>query len=412
MLHSFFVVNAFGGIVIERHFRGLLSRTIVDYFWDAAQNVDDVLSIPVIIQSQGYYIIHQHHNGLFFLAILKQDVSPISVLDFLSKVAEVYAHYFGGLSEEKLKQNYVLAYQLLDEMNDGGIPFNLELNILEEMIAVPSILQKGKSIVMGSDNISSILPNGTLSQTPWRRKGVKYTANEIYLDIIEEIDAIVEPTGNVIAPRVAGKLRIECNLSGDPDMILRLKNPGVINDIAFHDCVRLPRYEREGVISFVPPDGKFDLLEFRSSGNIPIPLMIQSDIVFDETSGSVRIELIDKKLTTEKIENIVVKIPWFKQVVGTSITSIDGEVTMDENEKVLLWNLKSYPKDHRPVLEGTISFPPDTIPIKPDIYLDFYILLWSASGLAVDSLTLLNEDYNHFKGVRTIVRGGKLRFRT
>jgi AP-3 complex subunit mu len=35
-----------------------------------------------------------------------------------------------------------------------------------------------------------ILPDGTISNMPWRKTGVKYAQNEIYLDIIEEIDAI------------------------------------------------------------------------------------------------------------------------------------------------------------------------------------------------------------------------------
>lgn len=45
---------------------------------------------------------------------------------------------------------------------------------------------------MGGSNISSILPDGSLSQIPWRRSNVKKTTNEIYIDITEEIDGIVE----------------------------------------------------------------------------------------------------------------------------------------------------------------------------------------------------------------------------
>jgi AP-3 complex subunit mu len=32
---------------------------------------------------------------------------------------------------------------------------------------------------------------------PWRKSGVKYAQNEIYLDIIEEIDCIVDRNGQV-----------------------------------------------------------------------------------------------------------------------------------------------------------------------------------------------------------------------
>jgi len=106
------------------------------------------------------------------------------------------------------------------------------------------------------------------------------------------------------------------------------------------------------------------------------------------------------------------KIPLFKQVANSSLSSAYGDVIMDENEKVLTWTLDELPKEGKAILEGTISFPPEAVAIRPDVYLDFELMLWSASGLGIDSLTLLNEDYSHFKGVRTIVRGGKLRFRT
>ena len=41
-------------------------------------------------------------------------------------------------------------------------------------------------------SVSSTLPTGQLSNIPWRRSGVKYTSNEIFLDLIEEVDAIID----------------------------------------------------------------------------------------------------------------------------------------------------------------------------------------------------------------------------
>ena len=45
---------------------------------------------------------------------------------------------------------------------------------------------------MGSSGISGNLPGGSFTQIPWRKQGVSKTANEIFVDIIEEIDAIIE----------------------------------------------------------------------------------------------------------------------------------------------------------------------------------------------------------------------------
>ena len=45
--------------------------------------------------------------------------------------------------------------------------------------------------------ISDELPDGTISNMPWRKTNVKYTQNEIYLDIIEEIDSIIDNRGDI-----------------------------------------------------------------------------------------------------------------------------------------------------------------------------------------------------------------------
>lgn len=47
----------------------------------------------------------------------------------------------------------------------------------------------------GGSNVGDTLPTGQLSNIPWRRVGVKYTNNEAYFDVIEEIDAILDKSG-------------------------------------------------------------------------------------------------------------------------------------------------------------------------------------------------------------------------
>lgn len=59
----------------------------------------------------------------------------------------------------------------------------------------------------GSTNVGEQLPTGQLSVVPWRRTGVKYTNNEAYFDVVEEIDAIIDKSGRVFLCHViAGTL--------------------------------------------------------------------------------------------------------------------------------------------------------------------------------------------------------------
>lgn len=43
-----------------------------------------------------------------------------------------------------------------------------------------------------------------LSHIPWRPLGITYRSNEAFFDIIEEIDAIIDPNGMIIMSEIQG----------------------------------------------------------------------------------------------------------------------------------------------------------------------------------------------------------------
>lgn len=77
-------------------------------------------------------------------------------------------------------------------MIDNGFPLTTEANILREMIAPPNIVSKMLSVVTGnSSNVSTTLPSATASCVPWRTTDLKHTSNEVYVDLVEEMDATI-----------------------------------------------------------------------------------------------------------------------------------------------------------------------------------------------------------------------------
>jgi len=53
-------------------------------------------------------------------------------------------------------------------------------------------------------SMSDTLPTGQLSNVPWRRTGVKYTNNEAYFDVVEEIDVIIDKSGSTVFAEIQG----------------------------------------------------------------------------------------------------------------------------------------------------------------------------------------------------------------
>lgn len=58
--------------------------------------------------------------------------------------------------------------------------------------------------IFQSHSVSGTLPSGQLSAIPWRRSAVKYTNNEAYFDVIEEVDAIIDKNGQTVFAEIQG----------------------------------------------------------------------------------------------------------------------------------------------------------------------------------------------------------------
>lgn len=73
-----------------------------------------------------------------------------------------------------------------------------------------------------------------------------------------------EPSRRVLRCDVQGRVVMKCFLSGMPDVKLGLNDS--LEDVTFHPCVNLGRFQAEQVVSFVPPDGEFELMKYRCTG--------------------------------------------------------------------------------------------------------------------------------------------------
>lgn len=126
-------------------------------------------------------------------------------------------------------------------------------------------------------------PTAITNAVSWRGEGIKHKKNEIFLDVIEKLHLLVSSNGNVLRSEILGVIKMKSFLSGMPELKLGLNDKvlmestgrngsrrGVdMEDIRFHQCVRLSRFENDRTISFIPPDGDFDLMTYRLNTKVP-----------------------------------------------------------------------------------------------------------------------------------------------
>jgi len=425
MIHSLFIINESGEAFMEKHWKTVISKSVCDYFFEAQKNCSNREDVPPVISTPHHYLINIFRNRLYFVAVLTTENPPLFVIEFLHRIIDVFEDYFGECTESSLKDNYVIVYELLDEMLDSGLPLATESNILKELIKPPTMLRKMATLVTGnSTNMSNALPSNQLSNIPWRRLGVKYTNNEAYFDLIEEIDAIIDRNGTTIMCEIQGQIDCCVKLSGMPDLTLIFVNPRLLDDVSFHPCVRLKKWESERILSFVPPDGNFRLISYHigSQNMIGIPIYVKPNIQYREGSSS-RFELtVGPKQTMGKtLESVVIECTMPKSVLNCTLTPSQGKYTFDPVKKNLVWEIgkietNSSNAGRLPNLRGNIVLAtgqpiPESNPI---LNVRFTLNQLAISGIRVQRVDMHGENYKPFKGVKyiTTVKNGRFQIRT
>ena len=64
-----------------------------------------------------------------------------------------------------------------------------------------------------------------------------------------------------------------------------------LEDVKFHQCVRLSRFENDRTISFIPPDGEFELMSYRLNTHVKPLIWVESVI---ERHSHSRVEYLVK----------------------------------------------------------------------------------------------------------------------
>jgi AP-4 complex subunit mu-1 len=74
-------------------------------------------------------------NQLFFVFTSKdRQLKPAFALELLTKVASMIHDFCGGLEEEMLRTNFIMIYELIDELIDYGHPQITQPEVLRKFV--------------------------------------------------------------------------------------------------------------------------------------------------------------------------------------------------------------------------------------------------------------------------------------
>lgn len=207
MIGGLFIYNHKGEVLISRVYRDDIGfvdniKLVLPFFPNQMnhfrRNAVDAFRVNVIHARQQVRspvtnlartsFFHVKRGNLWLAAVTKQNVTAAMVFEFLLKMCDVMQSYFGKISEENVKNNFVLIYELLDEILDFGYPQNTDTGILKTFIT-----QQG--VKSATKEEQSQITSQVTGQIGWRREGIKYRRNELFLDVLEYVNLLMSTQG-------------------------------------------------------------------------------------------------------------------------------------------------------------------------------------------------------------------------
>ena len=119
MISQLFILAPNGHTIVHKDYRGEVSKEASETF--LRKIVEKTETAPIFTVDRVNYMCVRK-NGLFFLATSVYNVAPSFVIELLTQLTKVCKDYIGVLSEESLRKNFTLIYELVDEIMDFGHP--------------------------------------------------------------------------------------------------------------------------------------------------------------------------------------------------------------------------------------------------------------------------------------------------
>jgi len=416
-----YILDLKGKVLISRNYRGDLPLNTIEKFPKILMEAEEEGTMTPVMTDDGVTFIHIKCNNIYVVCTTTGNSNVMCLVSFMHKLCQVFAEYFKEVEEESIRDNFVIVYELLDEVMDYGSPQFTDSKILQEYIT-----QESHKL-----EVTEVRPPSTVTNAvSWRSEGVKYRKNEVFLDVVESVDLLVSATGNVLRSEIVGAVKMRVYLSGMPELRLGLndkilfestgrskKKSVELDDVKFHQCVRLSRFDNDRTISFIPPDGEFELMSYRLQTQIKPLIWVESHI---EKYAHSRVEIMVKARSQFKrrstANNVEIIVPVPSDADTPKFRTTTGTCKWLPEKSAVSWQVKSFPGGKEFLMRASFGLPTvesEEVEGRPPIQVKFEIPYFTVSGIQVRYLKIIEKSgYQALPWVRYITQNGDYQLRT
>ncbi|XP_066521187.1 adaptor related protein complex 1 subunit mu 3 [Hoplias malabaricus] len=418
---AIFILDLKGKVLICRNYMGNIDMGEIDHFMPIMMKREEEAELSPVLTHGSTHFLYIKHSNLYIVAMTRKNTNAALVYSFLYKIVEVFKEYFKFLEEESIRDNFVTVYELMDEVMDFGLPQTTDSKILLEYIT-----QQGHKLEVGAPRPPATVTNAV----SWRSEGIKYRKNEVFMDVIESVNLLVSATGSVLRCEIVGCIKLKVVLSGMPELRLGLndkvlfeitgreKSKSVeLEDVKFHQCVRLSRFENDRTISFIPPDGESELMSYRLNTTVKPLIWIESVIEkYSHSRVEIKVKARSQFKSRSTANNVCILVPVPSDADSPRFKTSTGHAKWVPEKSAVEWTIKSFPGGKEYMMRAHFGLPSvesDEQEAKRPITVKFEIPYFTVSGIQVRYLKIIEKSgYQALPWVRYITQSGDYQLRT
>lgn len=314
------------------------------------------------------------------------------LIEFLTNVCcRLFEDFSGVLTEDVLRNNMLMIYEILDEVIDYGYiqttsTEGLRVFVMSEFSDTEGIKKNASSgslvssinsrfsslgsALVSKKTIDSSVTNTSIQDTSKKR-------NDLFIDVLERVNAILDSSGTPIRADIVGSISMKSFLIGQPsirfglneDLVIGTSTGGYgygngvrIDSCSFSDLVRTNEFQQSRILSLVPPHGSFNVMNYRLANvrNLPFKVYPYVTVGGSSSMGSglsstssfvsdykvevvIKIQAIfDKKFHASKV---LVNIPVPQDTSSASVEFGVGSQTAYEykaHERLIIWGISKF----------------------------------------------------------------------
>ena len=115
------------------------------------------------------------------MIICDRNENCLLLLEFFNTFIEILRSYLKEVEEESVKDNFVIIYELLDEIIDNGYIQETDIDVLKDYIKTDyhELIKHKKEAFINGPQVGQNIT--------WRKEGIYHKENELFLDVFEYI---------------------------------------------------------------------------------------------------------------------------------------------------------------------------------------------------------------------------------